>query len=238
MNPARALKTMSTAKRNGTVTGMDAIVLAAGRGVRMGRDVPKQFLRLAGKPLLVHVLEVFEALEDVDRVWVTALAGYEDEYRRLFEQYRLEKPELVPGGETRQWSVARALESVRSPRVIVHEAVRPFVTADFVRGLLAWPDAAVVPTQPIPFTVAEGDAFMTAELNRARLHNVQLPQVFNTAVLREAHRRFREPGDATEDSLLVFRLGERVRFVPGREENIKITTPLDLQLAELIYRER
>lgn len=213
----------------------ECIVLAAGKGTRMGREVPKQFLRLAGKPLLIHTLEVFEQLDEISAVWVAYHPGFENEYLKLFKQYRLEKPQLVEGGETRQWSVANALRRVTSKRVLIHEAVRPFITPEFVRQVLSGDAPAVVPTIPIPFTVSVGEKVMTAELDRSKLHNIQLPQAFDVEILREAHERFYEGGRATEDSLMVFRLGHEVRFVSGLEHNIKITTPLDLEFAELIY---
>lgn len=215
----------------------ECIVLAAGQGTRMGREVPKQFLRLAGKPLLIHTLEVFEQIREIPHVWVTYRPGYESEYLELFKQYRLEKPRLIEGGATRQWSVWNALRQVTSPRVMIHEAVRPFITPEFVRRVLEVEAPAVVPTIPIPFTVSVGETGMTAELDRSKLHNIQLPQSFATEVLKEAHERYYEAGNATEDSLMVFRLGHEVRFVAGLEHNIKITTPLDLELAELIYHE-
>lgn len=216
----------------------ECIVLAAGQGRRMGREIPKQFLRLAGKPLLIHALEVFEQITEIPRVWVTNRPGHEAECLELFERYRLKKPRLVEGGATRQWSVSNALQRVTSPRVIVHEAVRPFITPEFVRRVLDVEAPAVVPTVPIPFTVSVGERTMTGELDRSRLHNIQLPQLFSTEVLRQAHEHYHETGDATEDSLMVFRLGGEVRFVPGLEHNIKITTPLDLALAELIYHDQ
>lgn len=204
----------------------------------MGREIPKQFLRLAGKPLLIHTLEVFEQIREISCVWVTNRPGYENDCLELFERYRLKKPRLVEGGATRQWSVSAALERVTSPRVIVHEAVRPFITPEFVRRVLEVDAPAVVPTIPIPFTVSVGEQTMTGELDRSELHNIQLPQLFSTEVLKQAHKRYDEMGDATEDSLMVFRIGQEVRFVPGLEHNIKITTPLDLALAELIYHDQ
>lgn len=216
---------------------IDAIVLAAGRGIRMGAPKPKQFLRLAGKPLLIHVLELFERRDEIKKVIVTCIPGMEDDYRELCHQYSLNKPELVAGDVTRQWSVRNALRLVTTDRVLIHEAVRPFVRNALLDRVLSYADPAVVPTAPIPFTVSLGNECMEAELERKKLRNIQLPQVFDAATLKEAHERFLEPGDATEDSVLVFRLGARVRFVEGDELNIKITTPLDLRLAELIYSE-
>lgn len=216
---------------------MDAILLAAGRGVRMRSDKPKQLLRLAGKPIVVHSLEVLESVRSIDRVFVTYAPGFGEEISDALRDYQLTKPVLVEGGATRQLSVANALERVTSPRVLVHEAARPFINEEFVQSLLDVQADAVVPTVPISFTVAEGDRLMTRVLKREELHNVQLPQVFDTAKLREAHSTFHEPADASEDSQMVFRLGYAVRFVEGMEHNIKITTPLDLHLAEVIYSE-
>lgn len=94
---------------------------------------------------------------------------------------------------------------------------------------------AVVPVIAVPFTVAEGDDYMTRELKRDNLRNIQLPQVFSTRILKEAHDKFEFTGDATEDSQLIYRLRHAVRFVEGLEYNIKITTPLDLYWAEALF---
>jgi 2-C-methyl-D-erythritol 4-phosphate cytidylyltransferase len=144
---------------------------------------------------------------------------------------------LVEGGRTRQESVWNGLQKVKSRRVLIHEAARPFISKEFLLDLLANNEPAVVPTIPIPFSVAGGETYMEQELERSKLHNIQLPQLFDTEVLRRAHQKARQENFvAFEDGILVFRMGEKVRFVEGLENNIKITTPLDLVIAESLLK--
>lgn len=216
---------------------MDCVYLAAGLGIRMRKKIPKQFITLYGKPIMVYALEVLEKISEIDRIFVTYHPDFREDYERVIEDYNISKCILVSGGETRQESVWNALQMVESKRVIIHEAARPFITAEFVLELMKVDEKAVVPTIPVPFTVSVGNDYMTAELDRSKLHNIQLPQIFDTNTLVEAHKKaIKEKYIATEDGILVFRLGEKVRFVKGIENNIKITTPLDLIIAENLLK--
>jgi len=218
---------------------MDAVILAAGAAKRMEQEVPKQFLRIGGKPIIIYVMEVLRKAEIFDRLVVTTLRGYEAHYDELIKTYHLTDVELIAGGSTRQESCRLALTKVRTDRVLIHEAARPFITADFVRRLVAYPDRAVVPVLPIDFTVSAGGDFMTKILDRGELRNIQLPQVFETKTIVAAHERARADGfTATEDSTLVFRMGIPVRFVEGLRENFKITDRFDLFVAERLKQMR
>ncbi len=218
---------------------LNAVILAAGAAKRMEQEVPKQFLRIEGKPIIIYVLEVLQKAQLFDRFIVTTLPGYEDHYDELIKTYHLTGIELVAGGATRQESCRLALEKVRSERVLIHEAARPFITVDFIRQLVSYPDRAVVPVLPIDFTVSAGDEFMTKVLDRGELRNVQLPQVFDTKTIVAAHKKAKADGfSATEDSTLVFRMGIPVRFVAGLRENFKITDRYDLFVAERIKQMR
>jgi 2-C-methyl-D-erythritol 4-phosphate cytidylyltransferase len=218
---------------------MNAVILAAGSAKRMEQEVPKQFLRIGGKPIIIYVMEVLEKTGMFDRFIVTTLPGYESHYDELIRTYHLRGIELVSGGATRQESCRLALAHVKTERVLIHEAARPFITDQFIRRLVEYPDAAVVPVLPIDFTVSEGGDYMTAILNRGQLRNIQLPQVFDTPTIVKAHERALSEGfDATEDSTLVFRMGTPVRFVPGLRENFKITDRFDLFVAERIKQAR
>lgn len=214
---------------------MDCVYLAAGLGVRMKKKMPKQFIMLLGKPIMVYALEIMEGVDLIDSIYVTHHPDFKKLYEDVMGAYNLSKCKLVPGGKTRQESVSSGLQHARSTKVIIHEASRPIITADFVISLTKFDNKAVIPTIPIPFTVSQGHKFMEAELNRSELHNVQLPQLFDTKTLIRAHELAQKQHySATEDGILVFRLGEQVRFVQGLENNIKITTPFDLILAESI----
>ena len=222
-----------------TDRAMDAVILAAGAAKRMEQEVPKQFLRIGGKPVIIYVMEVLQKAEIFDRLIVTTLPGFEAHYDELIRTYHLTDIELVAGGTTRQESCRLALEKVRSGRVLIHEAARPFITVDFVRRLIGYPDLAVVPVLPIDFTVSAGGEFMTRSLERGELKNVQLPQVFDTRTIIDAHQHALADGFfATEDSTLVFRMGIPVRFVEGLRENFKITDRFDLFVAERIKQMR
>ncbi len=205
----------------------------------MEQEVPKQFLRIGGKPIIIYVMEALMKAEIFSRFIVTTLPGYETHYDELIRTYHLADIELIAGGSTRQESCRRALEKVRSTRVLIHEAARPFITVDFIRRLVSYPDKAIVPVLPIDFTVSAGGEFMTKILDRGELRNIQLPQVFETKTIIAAHEKARADGfSATEDSTLVFRMGIPVRFVEGLKENFKITDRFDLFVAERIKQMR
>ncbi len=213
---------------------MDCIYLAAGLGKRFNHELPKQFFKLNGKPILIFALEVLEKIEWIENIYVTHNSDYRELYEKVFEDYNIAKVVLVEGGETRQESVSKALTHVNTSKVFIHEAARPFIFESFVSSFNNYlNEVAVVPTIPIPFTVSEGEDFMTGILDRKKLHNIQLPQLFDTQILRGAHEKAVEEGfEATEDSLLLFKYGHKVKFIEGTENNLKITTPLDIIIAE------
>ncbi|MBN2668407.1 MAG: 2-C-methyl-D-erythritol 4-phosphate cytidylyltransferase [Bacteroidales bacterium] len=213
---------------------MDCIFLAAGVGSRMKQVVPKQFYKLKGKPILVYALEVLEKIEWIDNIYTTFNEEFKSLYEKAFEDYNITKITLVEGGKTRQESVYNALKHVTTDRVMIHEAARPLIFESFLEQFTKYPEElAIVPTIPIPFTVSVGREYMTDILDRSQLHNIQLPQVFKTDVLRSSHEKaFKEGFLATEDSILTFKYGHKVKFIEGIENNIKITTPLDIIIAE------
>jgi D-ribitol-5-phosphate cytidylyltransferase len=219
-------------------TGM--IVLAGGVGKRIGRPVPKQFLLLGGKPLLIHVLEKVLPLDEITQIVITCPAAYLDEHRLLVANhgYDAERYRCIEGGSSRQESVYRGLEALEGVgSVVIHEAVRPLVTTDEFRDLLDAPDANVMFGIPIPFTVLKGHKYVEELLERSELVNVQLPQRFDAVRLREAHETARRDGRTfTEDaSLFTHYANEPVRILAGSERNLKITVPTDLIIAEAIH---
>ena len=218
-------------------TGM--IVLAGGVGKRIGRPFPKQFLLLGGKPLIVHVLEKARAIDAIERVVITCPEAHLDETRQLIANHGFDdRFKCIVGGSSRQESVYKGLlELVDADSVVVHEAVRPLVTADEFRALIAAEDANAMFGIPIPFTVLTGADYVTGLLERDELVNVQLPQKFERAKLLKAHEDARrDDASFTEDASLFHRYtGEPVRILPGSERNVKITVPSDIVVAEAIY---
>lgn len=216
------------------------IVLAGGIGKRIGRPVPKQFLLLGGKPLLAHVLEKVLPIDEIANVVITCPANHIDDTRELLENHGFDDARFrcVEGGVTRQASVLRGLEALDAVEsVVIHEAVRPLVTTDEFRALIDASDPNAMFGIPIPFTVLKGGEYVDELLERSELVNVQLPQKFDAAALREAHEAARRDGATfTEDASLFTRYaGARVRILAGSERNLKITVPTDLLIAEAIY---
>ncbi len=216
---------------------MDCIYLAAGLGVRLEKKIPKQFYKILGKPIFIYSLEVLEKIDCIETIYMTFHPDFKNTYLRIIEKYNISKVVLINGGETRQESVWKALQHIKNEKLLIHEAARPLITSDFINNIIRYNNKAVVPTIPIPFTVSEGDKYMTGELDRSKLHNIQLPQFFDRKTLITAHKKAQEENyTATEDSILVFRLGEKIKFISGMENNIKITTPLDLIVVENLLK--
>jgi len=218
------------------------VILAGGIGKRMNKPIPKQFLILAGKPIIVHVLEKVEQLTDVERVVITCPAEYVAQTQTLLEHRNLAgRFCCIEGGQTRQESVYKGmLELGECENVVIHEAVRPFVTVAEFRVLIDSEYDNVIYGSRIPFTVLAGHEYVEDTLERSRLVNVQLPQKFNAGQLKAAHDSARAEGrdDFTEDASLLFHYQRsQIRILEGSERNIKITEPTDLIIGEAIYNE-
>lgn len=215
---------------------VDVILLAAGIGMRTGLNYPKQFYKINGKPFFIMPLEILDKMQEVNSIIITCAVNYMQEYSNYLSHYNIKKAVLIEGGKTRQESVYIALQKVTTSRVLIHEAARPLIAKDFVQEILSYKDEdAVIPTIPIPFTVSEGEGYMTNILDRKKLKNVQLPQFFDTKLLIKAHQDAIESKfEATEDGILMFRMGRKVRFVDGRESNIKITSKIDIIIVNLL----
>lgn len=217
------------------------LLLAGGKGTRMQNEIPKQFLLLAGKPIILHTLEKIEKIEEIEEIVIVCEKQYIkqiDEYRK---NYRLNKKvRYADAGKTRQESVYNGLKLVKTKDVVIHEAARPLVTKNEFEKLLLCEERNVTYTYPIPYTVLlmENEC-ISGMLNRDELVNIQLPQKFETSLLIDAHRRAdKEEKKFTEDaSLLYYYCKEKVRTIKGSQYNLKITEPLDLILAEYLYKE-
>lgn len=219
---------------------IDVIYLAAGQGKRAGLGYPKQFARLGGKPILIHGLEVLQGMDEIGKIIVTCPAespahlGGVGGVIASYISLPLDELLFVPGGETRQESVKKALARVQTEYVLVAEAVRPFITAEFVRQVINTPGEFVVPRRSAVSTVIESEWFQV--IPRENVGEVQTPQKYLTALLRAAHAET-DMVNASDDAALVLGTMKNIQptLIPGLEENIKITTPLDLVIAEAIY---
>ena len=223
-----------------------AILLAAGRGERLGEDAPKAFVELGGRPLLAHAVEAIAGSSTVELVVVTVPRGFEE--RALsYVRHLGERGRVVVGGSTRQGSVAAALAAMadmRSPvdAVVVHDVARPLASPALFDAVLAGLAAAdgVVPGIPVPDTIKRvRDGEVTETLRRDELVAVQTPQAFRRAVLERAHSEARRDGmEATDDAALLERIGSPVAVIAGDPRNIKVTVPEDLAVASLLVSSR
>ncbi len=221
--------------------GVGAIVVAAGGGRRMGgRD--KIFAELGGIPILAHVIDVLQRCALIDQIVVVLGAGNLERGRRLVRDSGWSKVrEICRGGPRRQDSVAEGLKRLNDCRwVVIHDGARPLITIDLIeRGLaVAQENGAAIAAVPVKDTikVIGADGFVQGTPDRQRLWAAQTPQVFRFDIIEEAYRRAR--GDVTDDAMLLEGLGHRVKVYMGSYENIKVTTPEDLAIAEAILSRR
>jgi 2-C-methyl-D-erythritol 4-phosphate cytidylyltransferase len=219
-----------------------AIIVAAGRGSRAGGAQAKQFRDISGIPIIIHTLSRFERSETIAESVVVLPRGAREEFLSLVEKHGLRKvSRAVEGGETRAESVWRGLESLNGSEVevvAVHDGVRPFVTPEEIDRTVreAERSGAAILAAPAVETLKEAeDGGVLRTLERARLWHAQTPQCFRCELLRRAYEQAGSmSSDVTDCSALVERLGERVRIIEGGAHNIKITTPRDFALAEIL----
>lgn len=219
------------------------IIPAAGSGKRLGGQIRKQFLPLKDKPIVVHTVRQFEHCPEVDEIAIAVPESAIVEMESLISRYRLHKvSKVILGGEKRQDSVLNVLRTLvlkDGDIVLVHDAVRPFVETKRIAGLIKAckeHEAAVLAVQPKD-TVrrSAGGGFFDQTLDRNALWMVQTPQAFRAGLLRVAFQRAaRDKFVSTDEAALVERLDVKVKIVEGSYDNIKITTPEDLELGKLI----
>ncbi len=225
---------------------ISAIVVSAGKGVRMESQVRKQYLLLAGRPVVCHSLVAVDTCRLIDEIFLVIPEEDFDYCRnKLIAPLNLKKPlKLVSGGETRQDSVGNGLlaisdTGVRCEIVVIHDAVRPFILPEQLEILIikARKSGACILGLPVSETLKRVNRMGIIEetLERDAVCYSQTPQVFHYDLIRDAHEQARLHGiTGTDDAMLVERLGKNVTMISGSRCNIKITTPEDLMLAEVM----
>jgi 2-C-methyl-D-erythritol 4-phosphate cytidylyltransferase len=224
-----------------------AVIPAAGQGRRMKAETNKQYLPLAGVPLVVHTLQVFQKEPLIDEICL--VVAPEEVFwcqEKIVNHYGFSKVRTVlAGGKERQDSVYRGLQALPEDCqwVAVHDGARPLLIDHILQQTIreAWEHDAAVAAVPVKDTikVATANGLVRTTLNRQSLWSVQTPQVFNRHLLQKAYEiAFKEKYYGTDDASLVERLGFNVKLVTGDYENLKITTPEDLELAEVILARR
>ena len=214
------------------------IIVAGGKGLRMGSDIPKQFLPIGGKPVLMRTIERFRAYAEDLQIILVLPEAQQDYWRQLCEQYHFEvKYLLANGGETRFHSVQNGLALVPDDAegvVGVHDGVRPFPSIEVIARCYqaAHLVDAVIPIVPVVETLMH---LKHGNVPREEYRLVQTPQVFKIKLLKEA---FKQPYNVhfTDDASVVMAYGTDVAVVDGNRENIKITTPYDIIVAEALCK--
>jgi 2-C-methyl-D-erythritol 4-phosphate cytidylyltransferase len=224
---------------------ISAIIVAAGKGLRMGTSRPKQFLRLGSLPILARTLRVFDGCSSIDEI-VVVLPEPDIEYFRneILPRAALKKdPCVAAGGRYRQDSVMNGLTAVKDKAglVLIHDGVRPLVTTDLIeavaQGAKKW--GACIPVVPATDTVKRVDksGVILETPSRHTFRLAQTPQGFRYSIIQQAHENAAANGvEATDDASLVEALGVDVRTIEGSRRNIKITTSEDLALAEIYLK--
>lgn len=218
------------------------IIPAAGSGSRLNQDIPKPYLELAGKTILEHTIRRFLSLDGLTGVIVSTSELYQNRVEKILREILPAdiSGKCVVGGAERQHSIYNALQKVdEAELVIVHDAVRPFVTLSRIESCCraAFETGAAVPGVPVRDTIKEidQDLFVRDTPSRRYLWQTQTPQVFKKDILTEAYNKaFEEGYIGTDDASLVERLGYKVKMVESDHTNFKITYPLDLKLARLL----
>lgn len=222
-----------------------AVIAAAGSGERLGAGGPKAFVPVGGRPMIEWSIDAFRASDSVRSIVVAAPPEHVGEVAG-------EDLDVVAGGATRAQSVANALAVVETEYVAIHDAARPLLTPELVEALVAdleaEPEAAgVIAAAPVTDTIKRGsfrshsdrkEPRIVETLDRSELWAAQTPQVFGTVALREALAAAERAEEATDEAMLVEQAGGIVLIHPVEGRNLKVTTPLDLRVAELLLQSR
>ncbi len=226
---------------------VSAIIVAAGKGKRMEQNYNKQYIHLEGKPIVAHTLQHFEDHPEIDEIVIVVGEG-EVEFCRenIVEKYNLSKVKIiVEGGKERYHSVYNGIKAVSKACevVLIHDGARPFVTGEIINESIASANAygCSIVGMPVKDTIKiiNEEGFVKDTPKRENLWLVQTPQTFKKEIILQAHqKREIENLSVTDDAMLVEALGGRVKMIRGSYENIKITTPEDLEIGQAILKRR
>ena len=217
------------------------IIVAGGKGLRMGSETPKQFLPIGGKPVLMRTLERFREYSPTLQIILVLPQAQQDFWHQLCQEYHFDVDyTLANGGQTRFHSVQNGLAKIPDDAegvVGVHDGVRPFPSIDVIRNCYetARSAKAVIPVIPIVETVRHLQGGHSATVPRDDYRLVQTPQTFDIQLLKAANRQPYNDG-FTDDASVVEAFGFAITLVEGNRENIKITTPYDLKIAEMLVQ--
>jgi 2-C-methyl-D-erythritol 4-phosphate cytidylyltransferase len=219
---------------------LNLIIVAGGSGTRMGTDIPKQFLRINGIPVLIHTLRIFKETLPTVVPWLVLPESHHAFWNELYNESGAEFPHsLVVGGPTRFHSVKNGLQNISSGLVVVHDGVRPLVNPLTISSVIekAGETGAAIPGIPVNESLREKTGSGTKIVNRTDFLLIQTPQCFAYDLMKSAFdQEYRE--EFTDCASVLEYNGKKVAVVEGNRENIKITLPTDLVFAEALLKRR
>ncbi|PWH84960.1 2-C-methyl-D-erythritol 4-phosphate cytidylyltransferase [Brumimicrobium oceani] len=212
------------------------IITAGGIGKRMNSDLPKQYIPVNGLPVLMHTIKKFYQFNSEIQIVISLPKDFIELWRKLCLEYDFKIPhEITEGGKERYHSIKNALKKVTGDIVMVHDAVRPLVSLQTISNVIdqAEVKGAAIPVLPVKDTLRKGNSENSQHQDRSEFWIVQTPQAFKLELLNEAYK-IPYSSSVTDDASLVEAMGRQVFLTEGNEENIKITTPIDLKLVEFL----
>lgn len=219
---------------------IQAIIVAAGKGVRMGTKIPKQFVEVAGLPLIMHTIHVFKAFDPEIKIYLVFPEYYMNYWEEICEKYAFAIPhQVISGGETRFQSVKNGLQGLKETTglVAIHDGVRPLVSFQTLSVCFSTAQKLgnAIPAIEVPETVRIIDGETSKIINRQCVRLIQTPQVFAYDII---HSCYEQPYSEsfTDDASVIENLGYHINLVAGNSQNVKITTPEDLELAEILLK--
>lgn len=217
----------------------NVIIVAGGKGLRMGVDLPKQFIPIGGKPILMYTIQAFFNFDNNIRIVLVLPTTHQQYWAKLCKEYSFSIPhQVTTGGETRFHSVKNGLSLIDNGIVAVQDGARPFASKELISRCFdkAKDEQAVIPVIDSTDSLREMiDSKKSRIVDRWKIKLVQTPQVFKTDILKKAYKT--EYKDTfTDDASVVEAMGINIALVEGETTNIKVTTPLDLKIGELILK--
>lgn len=215
----------------------NVIIVAAGKGLRMGQDIPKQFIAVRNKPVLMRTIEAFYNYDNRMHIIVVLAADYREYWAKQIAKYNFEiAHKIVDGGETRFHSVKNGLDAIGGGLVAIHDAARPFVSLQLIDQCFKKANEykAVIPVVDVTDSLRELKSEDESKIvDRTKFKLVQTPQVFESELLKKAYSAT-FINLFTDDASVVEYYGQKIHLIEGERTNIKITTPFDLRLAEIL----
>ena len=213
------------------------VIVAGGSGKRMGAEVPKQFLELAGRPVLMHTIERFKAFNESIEIITVLPENQLRHWIELQQKYGFTIPQtIVKGGSTRFHSVRNGLKFVNIPGIVaIHDGVRPFVSIDTIQRCFSTAEKlgnaipAISPVESLRIVTETG----SRSVNRLHIKQIQTPQVFSAELIKKAYLQDYRP-EYSDDATVLEDTGEKINLVEGNRENIKITNPEDLLISKAL----